>query len=122
MEPVAAFTGAVVMAAVVVVSKLPISANSLVNNVNRWRAQLKLKAFDEADIQETVEKIAFAGNTAHYVDITGIDGRRILAVMSDRGNRVWFIKMTGDAQLVAKHKKSFEAFVKSVKFKAESDK
>ena len=106
-------------AEVVVAGLPPAAANAIVNNVNRWRAQLKLKALDEAAVQKSVEKIAVAGKTGHYIDITGTDGRRILAVMSERDDRVWFFKMTGDEQLVGKHKKSFESFVKSVSFKAE---
>ena len=40
----------------------------------------------------------------------------MLVVIAPHGGRTWFFKMTGPADLAAKKKPAFEAFVKSVRF------
>ena len=100
------------------VSVLPVAAKSLLNNVNRWRAQVQLGPLDEAAIRESVKKVAVAGKTGQYIDIPGTNGNRILAVIAERDEGIWFFKMMGDEQLVGKQKDAFESFVKSVRFDA----
>ena len=97
---------------------LGVGENWLVNNVNRWRGQLKLKPLDEAAIGKSAKKIAIAGKTGHYIDISGANGKRILAVITQREKELWFFKMMGDAKLVGQQQDAFESFIKSVNLKA----
>jgi hypothetical protein len=93
----------------------------LVANVNRWRAQIGLDALDEQAVARAVRPIKVDGLPGHGVDLTGpqVDGKasqRILAVVVKEGDRVWFFKLMGPADLVAEEKQAFEQFVESVRF------
>ncbi len=79
-------------------------------NVDRWREQLGLPPAGAGEAATTLD---VNGVAAPYVDLQG--GRRMLAVMVERGDRVWFIKMLGDVALVGREKPAFESFVRSVR-------
>jgi len=105
------------------VTVLPLGgqAGGLVENVNRWRGQLGLDRVGDAEVRKEVRQIQVAGAAADYVDLlgpqtAGAERQRILAVIVPRGDSTWFFKMSGPADLVAKQKSAFEAFMSSVQF------
>ena len=90
-------------------------------NVNRWRGQVGLEPLDEAALTKLAEKIEIAVIPAQLYDVTGTapgsgDAQRILGVILHRDETAWFFKVTGDADLAAKQKANFTAFLKSVEF------
>jgi hypothetical protein len=90
-------------------------------NVNRWRGQVGLAPLEEMELAKLAEKIEIAGQPAELYDVTGTapgsgDAQRILGVILHRDETAWFFKMTGDADLAAKQKPAFIAFLKSVEF------
>lgn len=100
----------------VTVLRLPSRENTLVLNINRWRAQLNLPAADAAAIQKSLKTIKVAGRPAHLVDIQGPKSKRIVAAVAVRGAQTWFFTMKGDAAIVEQQKTAFEKFVNSVQF------
>jgi hypothetical protein len=103
------------------VMALPGEGGGLVANVNRWRAQIGLDALDEQAVTKAVRPIKVDGLPGHGVDLTGprTDGKasqRILAAVVKQGDRVWFFKLMGPADLVAEQKQAFDQFVESVRF------
>lgn len=96
-------------------------AGGLAANVNRWRDQLGLPAVGEDELRKEVRDVRVEGGTAQYVDLTGPAAqgeqrRRILVMILPQGERTWFFKMIGPADVVARQQAAFEAFVKSVRF------
>ena len=89
-------------------------------NVNYWRTQnLKMDPLDEQQIRQILHEITVDGKQAQYVDLSGPESAgaqrpRLLGVIAARGEKTWFFKMIGPADLVDKQKPAFEAFVKSV--------
>ncbi len=100
------------------VTVIPLPAQPLLPNVNRWEGQLGLPASGEADLGKKVRRIDVAGVAVDVVDLTGPDGQqRLLGAVIPQGERMWFIKMMGPAEKVAGQKENFEGFVRSVRFR-----
>jgi hypothetical protein len=108
--------------AAVTVSPLTGRAGGLLANVNRWRTQVGLKDDQtEEGLQKEQKTITVNGMDAPYFDLSGPPekgGKRLLAVVLKRDNASWFFKLLGPAEVVAKQRAAFEAFVKSVRFDA----
>ncbi|HEX5106646.1 MAG TPA: hypothetical protein VFV87_22655, partial [Pirellulaceae bacterium] len=79
------------------ITVIPLGAGSgsLLENVNRWRGQVGLKAAQEV---AGVKKIETLGIEGDYVELQGPD-QSMLAVMAPVGDRVWYIKLLGDPEL-----------------------
>jgi hypothetical protein len=88
-----------------------VDKGSLLDNVNRWRAQVDLDP-----IKEVVEpsSIDLNGVKGQYFDFE--NKKRMLMVRVVRGEESWFFKLVGDKEIVTKNKEIFERFVKSVRF------
>ncbi|HKD36967.1 MAG TPA: hypothetical protein VKB78_09200, partial [Pirellulales bacterium] len=109
-------------AAEVSITPLPPFGGGVAKNVNRWRSQLKLPEASEKEIAAMVKPITVGGLEGSYVEIVGpkelAPRETILAVIVRQSDKVWFIKLKGDADLAEREKPRFEAFVKSLKFEA----
>jgi hypothetical protein len=101
----------------VTVTSFPGDVGGVAANVNRCRDQVGLPGVSEAEARRAATPLTVGGLEGGFVDLTGPDGRqRLLVVLVPRGERTWFFKMLGPAELVSRQKSAFEAFVKSVQF------
>lgn len=104
----------------ITVIDLPPMAGDVLANVNRWRGQVGLEPVTPKELKEQLTTIKVDSLDGSYVELIGPpkDDRRpaILGVIVPTRGRVWFLKLTGDAELAAREKKRFEEFVKSVHF------
>jgi hypothetical protein len=100
------------------------SAGDLLANVNRWRGQVKLEPITEQDLRGASRPIDVAGSPGLFFDILGSESenprRRILAVVTQRDDTTWFIKMMGSAAVVEQQKSALERFVRSIQFGGEA--
>jgi hypothetical protein len=93
-------------------------------NINRWRGQIGLKALEKDGLAGATQSIEIDGQKAVYVpmipDASKTEESQIkegtLAAILKTGDQMWFIKMTGERDLVKKHQDEFKAFLKSLKF------
>jgi hypothetical protein len=90
-------------------------------NVNRWRGQVGQPPLDETAVAQLAEKITVGGQPADLYDIAGTspgsgDPERIIGTILHSDTATWYFKMSGDADLAAKQKANFIAFLKSVEF------
>jgi len=99
---------------------LAASGSALLPNVNRWRQQIQLGEITPEELNKVVKPILVAGQEGQYVELVGPEEatprRAILGVVAVRGERAWFFKLSGDADLALREKERFEEFVKSVRF------
>ena len=103
----------------VTVTPLPGDAGGLLPNVNRWRGQLKLDPFTEAQLKD-FPKVDVAGASVSVVDTgEGAGRQRILGAVVPHAGGTWFFKMTGPSDVVEKQKSRFTDFLKSVTFGAD---
>ena len=97
-------------------------AGGVLGNVNRWRAQVGLAAVDEEGLSASSSKIATpVGEGTAFDLVAGTppsdpakDGR-IVAVIIPRAREMWFYKLRGNAELVAREKEGFLRWVASAR-------
>ena len=92
-------------------------------NVNRWRESVGLKAVTEEDLAKLAEPITVAGESGQVYDQSGEnpgsgEKTRLLVGVFKHEGVAWFVKMNGDDDLVANQKPAFLEFLKSVSFPA----
>ena len=85
------------------------------NNVNRWRGQVKLEPFTAEGLAAAGKKVDVGSNTGDLYEISNGE-RTILGVIVDAGSQMWFIKLDGVASLAEREKPRFEAFLKSLRW------
>ncbi len=93
------------------VSQLP--SQPMLENVNRWRAQVGLGPVDAAQLKDLVQPFDVGDGKADYLDMTGKD--RILVILVHKGQTDWIFKMKGSPELVGKQKPAFEKLVRSAR-------
>ena len=112
-------------AAEVTISALGPNAGSLLDNVNRWRGQIKLPPIDDAALQSAIGPIRVAGSDGQWIeliDTAAADAtsasQAILVVVVPQATQTLFIKMLGDRQLVTDEKEHFRSFAESLRLPA----
>lgn len=96
------------------------SAGNILDNVNRWLAQLAQPPITLDKLAGTIQQLPTARGDIAIVDLTGQpengdsskDGRIIGAIASDEG-RIAFFKMRGNSALVGAQKENFLKWVSS---------
>jgi hypothetical protein len=101
----------------VTITPLAGGGGALMANFNRWRQQVGLAEADEEQLAKDSRFIEVDGARVVLVELNGPAGKSILAAICPGGNRTWFVKMMGDAELVAKEKAAFESFLGTLKFR-----
>lgn len=90
-------------------------------NVNRWRGQIGMDPIEEAALRESLRQIAVGSLPGEYVELVGPNtdkpAQAIFGVIAPSGDRQWFFKLQGDAELSRREQGRFEEFVKSVQFR-----
>ena len=91
--------------------------SGLVANVNRWRGQIGLENQTEAEVEAAAKKIEVDGTESRMVVLDGGEGKQAIAgVIVPKPGRTWFVKMTGDTEIVLKQVDAFERFSRSLSF------
>jgi len=105
------------------ISTLGGAGGGLLSNINRWRGQLGLASWADADLKTEAKSVEIGGVQATLVDFAGdksLQGEerqtRILGAVVPRGNQTWFFKLTGDDAVVARERENFMGFVKSIRY------
>jgi hypothetical protein len=97
---------------------LPGQAGGELANVNRWRGQIALPPLDEAGLAKarTVLKTkAGALNVYDFISAGQVKSRMVAGYISTPDGSTWFLKLTGDADPVAKAKPDFMTILGSVR-------
>lgn len=86
-------------------------------NANRWRGQVGMEPLTKGNLESNSEAIEIAGIKGSFFELLP-EGQAtgILAAMIQRGDKMWFFKMTGDRELVAGQQANFRSLLKSVQF------
>jgi hypothetical protein len=92
----------------VTVIRLPGPAGGELPNVNRWRNQLGLPPIGEAELPAARKVLGTKAGELNVYDFTSGDKRsRTIAGSAAVQGESWFLKMTGDADAVAKARAAF---------------
>ena len=83
----------------------------VLDNVNRWRGQIKLAPAKESELE--IKPIRCGGHDAKLVQLVG-DTETILAAMVSRPDFTWFVKLQGPNALAKRELEKFVAFTESI--------
>ncbi len=93
--------------------------------VNLWREQLKLKPISKEELGNLTSAVDVAGEKGQLFDLVGEEKAaeenyvmRILAATVTLPTATWFVKMTGESELVGSSRTQFVEFLKSLKLPA----
>jgi hypothetical protein len=105
----------------VAIIPLPGKSSIQLESVNMWRSELGLKPLDSDQLKTASQETQVGDAKGILVDMTaetaGPKGlNRTVGALAERGNIMWFVKMTGDNTLVGEQKDKFAAFLKSLEF------
>jgi hypothetical protein len=96
---------------------LPGPAGGELANVNRWRGQIALPALDEAGLAKSRTTLNSKVGAVNVYDFTS-DGqaksRMVAGYVATPDGNTWFLKLTGDADPVAKAKPDFMTILGSL--------
>ena len=103
------------------VSSLAGEGGGFLANVNRWRGQLGLPPFAEADLLPYENGIDVIGSPYGIVDFVGTDSKtgkpsRLVGAIVPQNGHTWFYKLMGDGQIVAQQKDAFIKFIQSANY------
>lgn len=96
------------------VISLPGDAGGDLANVNRWRGQLGLGPWSEAEMAKAAAAVGSPAGKFTLVDLEGTS-QRMLAAMLTRGGETWFFKLVGASKAVGDAKAGFKGFLAGVK-------
>lgn len=96
------------------VISLPGDAGGDLANVNRWRGQVGLSAWDEASFKKAAVKVSAPAGTFTLVDLAG-GPQRMAAAMMMRNGESWFFKLLGPDGTVGGALPAFKSFLATVK-------
>src|SRR5690606_21954678 len=89
------------------ITSFPGDTGGVAANVNRWRAQIGLAAWGEAEVAQRGQALSRGGHEFLFFDLKAETAQekarsseRILAAILQRDGRSWFFKLRGDALLV----------------------
>ncbi len=96
---------------------LPGPAGGELANVNRWRGQIALPALDEVGLAKSRTTIKSKVGTVNVYDFTSegqAKSRMVAGYIATPDGNTWFLKLTGDADPVAKAKPDFMTILGSL--------
>ena len=95
---------------------LPGAAGGELANVNRWRDQIGLPPLDEAGLAKARTTLKTKAGALNVYDFSSpAKGRLVAGLISTPDGNTWFLKLTGDADSVAKAKPDFITILGSVR-------
>jgi hypothetical protein len=96
---------------------LPGPAGGELANVNRWRGQIGLPAFDEAGLAKSRSVLKSKAGPINVYDFTSegqTKSRMVAGYIATPDGNTWFLKLTGDAGPVAKARPDFMTILGSL--------
>jgi hypothetical protein len=100
------------------ITAFPGTTGGLLANLNRWRGQVGLPPFADADLAGSLEHLDAGDLHFDVVDFPGTANgapTRILGALVPHGSDTWFFKLMGPDVLVAREKPAFLDFLRTVK-------
>ena len=85
------------------------------DNVNRWRGQLKLESIGEDELARTVKDVNVGALTGHLHEMSN-DEKATYGVIVEVNSQSWFIKLTGNKALAEGERPKFIEFLSSLKW------
>lgn len=89
-------------------------------NVERWAKEVGMEGLSQEQFAERTKDISVDGITGQLVDLVDLESENpngTIAGMFKHQGSAWFLKLTGDKQLVNESRETFDKFIDSIQFK-----
>lgn len=97
------------------ITVIGLKPSGLTENINRWRGEIGLANITEAEAEAAATTIEVDGAESRMVVLDGGEGKQATAaVIVPKGQRMWFVKMKGDTEIVLKQVDAFKRFASSL--------
>jgi hypothetical protein len=94
-------------------------AGGLMNNVNRWRGQIKLPPLAEDELEKSLQEIAAVNAPGKWTENIGPEDamprQAILGAILSHGGGTWFVKAQGAAKLAEQERERLQEFIRSLR-------
>ena len=93
----------------------------LAMNINRWRGQLGLAPWGEAELNQQLQSVDVSGGKARLIEMQGTDVKskkpaRLFGAVVPQEKQTWFYKLMGDENIVEREKSAFTKFLQTAKY------
>ncbi|MEA2735596.1 MAG: hypothetical protein QOE14_2047 [Humisphaera sp.] len=94
------------------VTVIPLGPESgaLLPNINRWERELGIAPSPESKLADVTKATKVGDLDVTRVDLKGAEKRTLAAIVPHAG-RVWFFKIMGPSDIVARQQENFDAFI-----------
>ena len=103
----------------ITVIQMPAAANEWEPNAKRWAGEIGLSALTTDELTKLTSPIEVDGSNGkllNLLDVQTVSGNATIAGMVKRNGTAWFLKLTGDKELVTESEAAFRAFLGTLKF------
>jgi hypothetical protein len=103
----------------ITVITLPAAANEWEPNAKRWASEIGLSALTTDELTKLTSPIEVDGSNGKLLNLLDVQtgsGNATIAGMVKRNGTAWFLKLTGDKELVTESEAAFRAFLGTLKF------
>jgi hypothetical protein len=98
---------------------MPAAANEWEPNAKRWAGEVGLSRLTPAELNTLTREIEVDGHAGQLLDLTKKESdsaNSTIAGMIKRAGIAWFLKLTGDKQVVQESEQEFNDFLNSLRF------
>lgn len=103
----------------ITVVQMPADANEWEPNAKRWAGEVGLGKLTPEELNTLTREFEVDGHPGQLLDLTKEDSdsaKSTIAGMIKRAGTAWFLKLTGDKQVVVESEPEFNDFLDSLKF------
>ncbi|MFK7765823.1 MAG: hypothetical protein AB8B55_01180 [Mariniblastus sp.] len=103
----------------ITIVEMPADANEWDPNVKRWGGQVGLGELSKEEFEKRTTEINVDGTAGKMVELIDLESESELATvagMIKRDGSAWFLKLSGDKNVVAENQGDFKEFVQSIRF------
>ena len=89
-------------------------------NVQRWADEVGLGGLSEGQFESRTSELAVDGNEGKLIDLVDLETESptaTIAGMFKHKDSAWFLKLTGDKQVVNDSRDAFQEFIESIRFR-----
>ena len=104
----------------ITIVKMPADANKWKPNVTRWAEQVGLSELPAEEIEKRTTAVTIGNVEGKLVDLIDLESDSpdaTIAAMIKRNGSAWFLKLSGEKQIVQDSRKVFDQFLKTIQFK-----
>lgn len=101
------------------ISRLPLQGGTLASNVNRWRTQAGLEAWEDSEVVSQLTPITITEHAAYRMEFKApeANGKTIYGIIMEQEQERFFIKFTGPADMMELQLNAWDFFLENLEMR-----